>query len=144
MDGSCLPSAISSSSVEQRDEVRLHGLGQLEQDRAAALLVDQLPGRVALLGGQALEHERGVRRVQPVELRLELDRVLARDQRLDQLLLAGLLARDQLADDLLALHHRLDLAQRRLERRVLFGFVAQVRRQCTPSQPPADAFVPPS
>ena len=75
-----MPRAISSSSVEQA-EVGLHGLGELEQDRAVPVLVDQLPGRVALLRRQALEHESGVGRVQAVELGFELDRVLAGDQR---------------------------------------------------------------
>jgi hypothetical protein len=60
--------------------------------------VDQRPGRVTLLGRQALEDERGVRRVQPVEPGLEFNRVLARNQRLDQVLLVRVLARDELRD----------------------------------------------
>jgi len=84
--------------------------------------VDERPGRVTLFGGQALEDEGGVGRMQAVELCFEFGDVLARRLRELGIQLVGLLERRELARELLlALHQRLDFAQRRFKGRVVFG-----------------------
>ena len=64
---------------------------------------------------QALEHERGVGRVQLIELLLELDGVLALDERLHERMLARVGARDELVHERLLVEQRNDCAQRRIE-----------------------------
>jgi hypothetical protein len=100
----------------------LHGFGELEQDRTATVAVDQRPGGVALIGREALEHEGRVGRVQAVQPGFELFLVLARNPGELPRPFGRLLFRRLFALGLLALHERLDLAQRRLERRVVFDF----------------------
>ena len=111
----CRPSPISSGSLEQRDERGAHGVGELEQHGAAPLARDELPGRHALLLPQALEHERGVGRVQLIQLLLELHGVLPLDERLHERVLARVGARDELVHERLLVEQRDDGAQRRIE-----------------------------
>jgi hypothetical protein len=59
---------------------------------------------------QALEHERGVARVQLIELLLELDGVLPLDERLHERVLARVRARDELMDKRLLVEQRDDRA----------------------------------
>ena len=108
--------------VEQRDERGAHGVRELEQHGAAALARDELPGRHALFLAQALEHERGVARVQLIELFLELYGVLPLDERLHERVLARVGARDELVHERLLVEQRNDCAQRRIEGVLMLEF----------------------
>jgi hypothetical protein len=75
---------------------------------------------------QALEHERGVARVQLIQLLLELDGVLPLDERLHERMLTCVGARYELMDERLLVEQRDDGAQRRVESVLMLGIAAHV------------------
>ncbi len=109
---------------EQPHERRANRRRELEQHGSAPLAADQEPGRDALLLAHALEHERGVGRVQAIQLLFELDGVLPLHERLHERVLARIGARHELVHERLAFEQRDDAFQRRVEILVMFTFAA--------------------
>ena len=97
---SCSVAATSSSLVHVRDERFAHRIGDLEQDLAVAVGLDQVPDDEPLLERQRLQDVGDVRRMQAVEVLLQLDDVLLLHQVLDQLVARPLLPADEPLHDL--------------------------------------------
>ena len=74
----------SSVSIEEMSDSRT-GVGDLEQDLAVALGLDEVPDVEPLVERQRLEDVGDVGRMQPVELALQLRLVLPGDEALDEL-----------------------------------------------------------
>ena len=84
--------ATSSSLVHVLDQRLAHRVRDLEQDLAVALGLDQVPDDQALVERQRLEDVGDVRRVQLIELFLQLDQVQLVDEPFDQPLPGHVLA----------------------------------------------------
>jgi hypothetical protein len=102
-----------------RDEGLAHRLGELQQDLALALGLDQIPHPEPPGQGQSLEDVGDISRVQPGELGLQLDHVLLVQQRFDQLAVRSSLLVDQVLHQLLLVEQLQDLVQR-----VLYALLA--------------------
>src|SRR5690606_36342634 len=111
--------------VEKLDERGSDGRPELEQDRAALVAMDEPPRRVPLLVPQTFEHERRVGRMQAIQLLLELDRVLALDERLHERVLARVSASHELIDERMTLEQRHHLPKRCIEVSLVLAFAAQ-------------------
>jgi hypothetical protein len=98
-------------AVHRLDEGLAHRVGDLEQDLAVALGLDQVPDEEALVERQRLEDVGDVGRVQLVQLGAQLGDVLLVHQVLDQLVARHLLAVHQALDDAMARQQLLHLAQ---------------------------------
>ena len=94
-----------------RDERLAHRLGDFQQDLAVAVGLDQVPHHETLVARQRLEDVGDVRRVQGVELLLQLGPVLLVDERLHQRLARHLLLVHETLDQALLLQDRHDLLE---------------------------------
>ena len=104
-----------------RDEGLAHRLGQLQQDLAFAVGLDQIPYAQAPVERQGLEDVSDISRVQCGEPALQLGHVLLVQQRLDQLLARPSLLVDQVLHEPLLIEQLQDLVQRVLHALVGFG-----------------------
>jgi hypothetical protein len=105
-------SAISSVSSDQRFADRV---GHFQQDLAVVLGLDQVPDGQPLRQRQLLQHRGDVRRVQLVQLLLQLHQVLPVHQRLDQIVARHVLLVHQILDQPVLLQHGTHLLQRLLD-----------------------------
>ena len=100
--------------VHVRDQRLAHGIGDLEQDLAVALGLDQVPDSQTLVERQRLEDVGDIGRMQAVEQLLQRRQVLAVHQRLDQFLARTLLALHEVLHQLVAMQQLDDLLEMRL------------------------------
>ena len=123
----------SSVSIEEMSDSRT-GVGDLDQDVAVALRLDEVPDVQPLVERQRLEDVRDVGRVQPVELALELRLVLLGDEALDELAATVVVAYrcvlellvDQPFDQPVLAQQRRDLGERVLDALARLGAFARL------------------
>jgi hypothetical protein len=101
--------------VHRLDQRFANRVGDFQQDLAVALRLDQIPHQQALVDRQRLQDVGHVRRVQLLQLALQLDQVLLVHQILDQILARPPLPMDELLHQPHLGEQRLHLREVRFE-----------------------------
>ena len=98
-------------AVHVRDERFAHRIGDLQQDVAIAVGLDQFPDDKALVERQRFQDVGDIRRMQPVELVLQFGQVLLVDEGLHQLVPRHVLVVDHVFHDAMLLQQSQNLVE---------------------------------